>query len=94
MICVMVRGLKSFPTVTVTTESTSMVGLVVKVFSAGKTVKSTTANGKMALSMAMESGTQPKGTAILGSGSSRKHKGMASTPGKMGTDMKANGKWH
>lgn len=94
MICVMVRGSKSSPTATVTTASTSMVSLVVKVFSAGKTVKSTTASGKMALSMAMESGTQPKGTAILGSGSSRKHTGMAFTPGKMGTDTKESGKWH
>jgi hypothetical protein len=42
----------------------------------------------------MASGTQPKGTAILASGSSRKHTGMASIPGEMATVTKANGKWH
>jgi hypothetical protein len=42
----------------------------------------------------MASGTQPKGTAILASGSSLKHTGMASIPGEMVTVTKANGKWH
>jgi hypothetical protein len=94
MIYVMVRGLKSFQTVTATMGSMSMESLVVRVSSGGKTVRSMMANGKMALSTAMASGTQPKGTAILASGSSRKHTGMVSIPGEMATVTKANGKWH